>query len=306
MNVGPRWGVVLVATSLVWGASLGCHRERAETQQMLAAAVKSYEPLKPKVDLLRTTLSGIHKGADQLAGEVPGGQEFRSKLLTTDEVLGVADARIRWIGGQLAAAQTSGKKKEEIAELVNQVRTADADLEQVSKSAFDLLHEKARLERLGALYKAPYERVLSTGYRLKAATEGVEAHLIDFIEDPQRKVDKTTSFAFDRLLFVSGSADIDFPKSKSQLDNVVEILRAYPAVKLKLGGYTDNVGPAARNKKLSTDRAQAVRAALVQMGVRPARLEAEGYGSEHPVCPANDSEFCQAQNRRLTAHVTTK
>ena len=305
MNIGPRCGVVLIAASLAWGATLGCHRESAETQQLLASAVQAYEPLKPKVTQLRATLTGIQKGADELANQVPGGQEFRSKLMTTEEVLGVADARIRWMGGKLEAAKTSGKP-EEVKELVNQVKTATADLEQVNTSAFELVHERSRLERIGALYKAPYERELSTGYRVKAATEGVEAHLLDFIQDPKKKADKTTSFDFDRLLFLGGGADIDFPKSKSQLDNVVQILRAYPALKLKLGGYMDNAGPAARNKKLSVDRAQAVRTALIQMGTSPARLEAEGYGSEHPLCPANDSEFCQAQNRRITAHVTAK
>jgi outer membrane protein OmpA-like peptidoglycan-associated protein len=306
MNIGPRCGVVLVATSLVCGATLGCHRESAEIQQLVAATVQSNESLKPKVALLRTTLSGLQMGADELANQVPGGQEFRSKLLATEEVLGVTDARLRWIGGQLEAAQAPGKKKEEVTALADQVASAAADLEQVGKSAFELAHERARLERIGALYKAPYERALSTGYRVKAATDGVEAHLIDLIQDPQKKVDKTTLFDFDRLPFLAGGADLDLPKSKSQLDNVVEILRAYPAVKLKIGGHTDNAGPAVRNKKVSLDRAQVVRTALIQMGVSPARLEAEGYGSEHPVCPANDSQFCQAQNRRITAHVTAK
>jgi outer membrane protein OmpA-like peptidoglycan-associated protein len=306
MNIDRHCRVVLVATSLVCGATLGCHRESAETQQLLAATVQSYESLKPKVAGLQTTLAGIHKGVDEIANQIPGGQEFRSKVLATEEVLGVTDARMRWLSGQLQAAKTPDKKKEEVTALADQVTGAAADLEQVGKSAFELTHEKARLETLGALYKAPYERVLSTGYRVKAATTGVEAHLLDFIQDPKKKIDKTTLFDFDRLFFLGAGADIDFLKSKSQLDNVVEILRAFPTVKLKIGGHTDNAGPAARNKKLSTDRAQAVRTALIQMGVAPARLEAEGYGSEHPECPANDSQFCQAQNRRITAHVTAK
>ena len=60
-----------------------------------------------------------------------------------------------------------------------------------------------------------------------------------------------------------------------------QILKAYPAVKLKIGAYTD-AGPAARNKKLSTDRAQMVRTALIQMGVTPTRLEEEGYRGRAP------------------------
>jgi outer membrane protein OmpA-like peptidoglycan-associated protein len=306
MNVGPRCGLVSIATSLVCGATLGCHREKPETRPTVAAPVESYEVLKPKLAELQSTLAGIHKGTDEIAAEVPGGQQFRAKLLATEEVLGVTDARIKWLGGELDAVKTSPTNQDELAKLADQVTKTAADLGQVNTAALELIHEKSRLERVGALLKAPYERALSTGYRVKAATAGIEARLIDFIQDPKQKVDKTTWFDFDRLLFVGEGTDLDVPKSRSQLENVVQILRASPGVKLKIGAYTDNAGPAARDKKLSTDRAQAIRTALIQMGVNPARLEAQGYGSEHPVCPANDSEFCRARNRRSAVQVTAK
>jgi outer membrane protein OmpA-like peptidoglycan-associated protein len=305
MSVGPRCGVVLIAATLTCGATLGCHRGKPEAQQVPALPIESYEVLKPKVAELQRTLADVHKGIEEIAAEIPGGQEFRAKVLTTEEVLGVADARMKWLGGELDAAKTSPKKKEEIADLTDQVSKTAADLAQVNTAALELMHEKSRLQRVGALLKAPYEQVLSTGYRVKAATSGIEARLIAFLQDPKKKVDKTTWFDFDRLAFITESADIDFPSSRSQLENVVEILKAYPAVKLKIGAYTD-AGPAARNKKLSTDRAQMVRTALIQMGVTPTRLDEEGFGAEHPVCPANDSEFCRAQNRRTAVHVTAK
>ena len=74
-------------------------------------------------------------------------------------------------------------------------------------------------------------------------------------------------------------------------------------MKLKIGGYTDNTGAAAANKTLSKKRADAVVAALVAAGGDKARLAAEGYGQEHPVCPANDTEECKAQNRRIDVNV---
>jgi OOP family OmpA-OmpF porin len=214
----------------------------------------------------------------------------------------VADARTRWLGGQIDEAAKTAKKKEDLADLVDQIAKTAADLGQVSAAALDLTHEKARLERVGALLKAPYERTLPGGFRIKAASSGIEARLIDFIQGP-KKVDNATWFDFDRLQFFPEGADIDFRNSRDQLQNVVEILKAYPTVKLKVGGYTDS-GPSARNKKLSTDRAEAVRTALIQMGVPPARLEAHGYGADRPVCPANDTEFCRAQNRRIAVQVT--
>ena len=305
MNVGPRCRVVLIATSLMLGATLGCRRETPQAQVIPGLPLEAYETLKPKVAELQKMLADVHKGIDDIAAQIPGGQEFRAKVLATEEVLGVADARTRWLGGELEAAKTSPKKKEELADLSDQVTKTAADLAQVNSATLELMHEKGRLQRVGALLKAPYEQVLPTGYRVKAATSGIEAHLIAFIQDPKKKVDKATWFDFDRLVFIGESADIDFPNSRSQLENVVEILKAYPAVKLKIGAYTD-AGPPARNKKLSTARAQMVRTTLIQMGVTPKRLDAEGFGAEHPACPANDTEFCRAQNRRTAVQLTAK
>ena len=77
---------------------------------------------------MQRTLADVHKGTDDIAAEIPGGQEFRAKLLTTEEVMGVADARMKWLGGELEAAKTSPKKKEEIADLADQVTKTAADL----------------------------------------------------------------------------------------------------------------------------------------------------------------------------------
>ena len=305
MNVGPRRGVALLAATLSCGMALGCHRADAGARQALAAASASCDALKPTVARLQGAMADLHKGAEELAAAAPGGGEFRAKLLATDEVLGVADARMKWLGGELDAAKASGKqKKKEIAALAEQVAKTASDLGQVDTAAMQLLHEKARLDRLAALTKAPYERVLSTGYRIKAATTGLEARLIDFLQE-HKKVDPGTWLDFDRLVFVDAGSAVDLPQSRSQLENVVEILKAYPTVKLKIGGYTDGAGPAASQLKLSNTRAQAVRTALVQMGVKAERLQAAGYGAARPVCPANDTDDCRAQNRRIAVQVTS-
>ncbi len=303
MNVGPRRGVALLASALGFATALGCHRAEPEAQRLLAAASTSHAALEPTVARLQGALADLHKGAEELAAEVPGGGDFRSKLLATDEVVGVADARMKWLAGELEAAKASPRKKEELAALGDQVEKTETDLKQVDTAVLELLHEKARLGRVAGLIKAPYERVLSTGYRIKAATTGLEARLIAFIQE-HKKADPGAWFDFDRLVFVGSGTDVDVPQSRSQLENVVEILKAYPTVRLKIGGYTDSEGPAATRQKLSTSRAQAVRTALVQMGVEPGRLQAAGYGSARPACPANDTDDCRAQNRRIAVQIT--
>ena len=151
---------------------------------------------------------------------------------------------------------------------------------------------------------AGFSRMLSSGYEIKGEATGIESGLLGFIESAN-PVDKTTWSNFDRVTFRTGSAGIDMVKSNDQLMNLAEILMAYPKVKLKIGGYTDNVGEEAANMKLSTERAQAVRSALVAMGIAGDRLEAEGYGSQHPVGD-NATEEGRAQNRRIAVRVSEK
>lgn len=145
---------------------------------------------------------------------------------------------------------------------------------------------------------------LSSGFAMNVSSSGIENKLVQFIEDNTKAVDKTTWFSFDRLLFETGKSTLK-PESQDQLHNIAEIMKAFPNVEIKLGGYTDNVGDPAANVKLSTDRANNVMAELVKLGVAASRMKAEGYGQEHPVA-SNDTEEGRTQNRRIDIRVTKK
>ncbi|GAB3640806.1 sodium-translocating pyrophosphatase [Spirosoma arcticum] len=150
----------------------------------------------------------------------------------------------------------------------------------------------------------PTDLDLDGGVSLKGVdVDGIEANLLNFIKS-DKPVDKTTWFDFDRLTFETGSATLK-PESQEQLKNIAEILKAYPAVNVKLGGYTDNTGSADANLKLSNDRAKSVQAELVQLGIANSRLDAEGYGQENAIA-SNDTEEGRAQNRRISIRVTKK
>jgi OOP family OmpA-OmpF porin len=147
-------------------------------------------------------------------------------------------------------------------------------------------------------------RKLPDGTELNIPRLGIENKLLDFIEDHSRPVDKTTWFDFDRLTFDTGKATLQ-NSSAEQLQNIAAILKAYPNVKVKIGGYTDNTGNKEANLKLSQDRASNVMRELVQRGIDPSRLEAEGYGEDHPVADNSTPEGRQ-QNRRISLRVTAK
>lgn len=194
------------------------------------------------------------------------------------------------------------------------VRGVEKDLKGVGVALDSSMHAvgdalKATQEATNALKEASqalsgFMKKLPSGKEVKGNAEGIENQLIAFIES-DKPVDKTTWFNFDRLLFATNSAEIDMNTSKDQLTNMVDILNAYPKVKLRIGGYTDNTGSEAANLKLSKARADAVVQYLVGQGIAQARLSAEGYGSRHPVA-GNDTEEGRAQNRRIAVRVTEK
>ncbi|MCF8383551.1 MAG: DUF937 domain-containing protein [Chlorobium sp.] len=145
---------------------------------------------------------------------------------------------------------------------------------------------------------------LPNGVKLNIPEFGIERKLIAFIEDATKPADKETWFSFDRIVFDTGKATLK-PESQEQLDNISEILKAYPAVELKFGGYTDNTGDPQANLKLSQARAETVMAEIVKLGTDKARLAAEGYGEQHPVAD-NATEEGRQRNRRVDCRVSKK
>ena len=145
---------------------------------------------------------------------------------------------------------------------------------------------------------------LPDGVVLTVPARGAEAALLAFLEDPYRLADQTTWFELDGIVFEAGSARLS-PASADQLDALAAILRAWPTVLLKIGGYTDDSGDRGANRRLSQARAEAVREALVAQGVGERRIEAEGYGEQFPVA-SNDTEEGRHRNRRIDIRVTAK
>jgi OOP family OmpA-OmpF porin len=149
-----------------------------------------------------------------------------------------------------------------------------------------------------------FKTKLPDGVELNIPQFGIENKLISFLNDSSKPVDTTTWFNFDRLLFDTGQATLQ-PSSQEQLGNIAAILKAYPNVHVKIGGYTDNTGDAAANLALSEARAKNVMDALVAAGIDPSRLESKGYGDQYPVGD-NNTEEGRAQNRRIALLVTQK
>jgi OmpA-OmpF porin, OOP family len=100
------------------------------------------------------------------------------------------------------------------------------------------------------------------------------------------------------LLFNSGSAALN-PESAPTLREMASMLVLHPDLRLRIEGYTDNVGSKDANMTLSAQRAAAVKAALVNgFQIPPNRLDSKGMGDSKPIRKDDTAEGRQT-NRRV-------
>jgi len=215
-------------------------------------------------------------------------------------------AAVWWILGRTGCNKTSGTHmtdslSSKVDSMSNKVDSATGAVKAAAGVVAGKLNEAGDFVRdLGTSQM----KKLPDGTEINIGENSVESRLISFIEDKNKPVDKTTWFTFDRLYFETGKSILK-AESQEQLKNIAAILKAYPNVHLKLGGYTDNTGDAAVNKKISNERANSAMQELLKLNVDAKRLEAEGYGQDHPIA-SNDTPEGRAQNRRIDIRVTQK
>jgi OmpA-OmpF porin, OOP family len=155
---------------------------------------------------------------------------------------------------------------------------------------------------------APMDLELPGGAKLAGvATNGFENTLVNFIKTGAiDTVNKGANwFDLHNVQFVSGKT-IYAGTAEAQVKNAGAILKAYPNVKIKIGGYTDASGDAAKNKALSQSRADKVKADIVAAGAKADQVvEAVGYGSEFAKAAAGD-KVGMASDRKVAVKVAVK
>lgn len=87
-------------------------------------------------------------------------------------------------------------------------------------------------------------------------------------------------------------------EGKNVVDEITNALKKDISLKISIDGYTDNIGDAAHNTKLSNDRANAVMNALIANGIAKERLTAKGFGAAQPLVE-NNTDAQRAKNRRV-------
>ncbi len=103
------------------------------------------------------------------------------------------------------------------------------------------------------------------------------------------------------FLFDLNSAELH-PAAYEDLKRIAKVLKEYPQTKIKVEGFTDSTGTASYNLWLSQRRADAVKNALINLGISPYRIIAIGYGEARPRA-SNATPTGRQLNRRVEIYI---
>jgi outer membrane protein OmpA-like peptidoglycan-associated protein len=130
------------------------------------------------------------------------------------------------------------------------------------------------------------------------------ASIIDEIktQDIPRPIDEKLNPKGVQVIYFEQSDFFLTKLAKIKLDSIRKILVAYPKLKIKITGYTDNVGNPRLNETLSEYRAKVTLNYFTTTGIDPKRLKWEGLGDKKPAS-TNDTEENKHKNRRVELEI---
>lgn len=314
---------------------MGCSKpEKAEiiTTESSASSVASEtvktESIQNTFDLSQIPISNITLGQFPYIS-LPNGYQFHDATKVNFEKIPFwTGQHIQNIEGQLysAAIQQNEDYKEgsflelqrNLENVIQQLGGKQITMSKIPQQALDKLPQKFQVDYvagLGDVFNNPTQtfvvrqankniwfQLTQTGNGnaglLVAETKPVEitAKVLNSDQlktalDKENKVNIEVNFATDQANIL--------PESQAQIEQVIQLLKNNPELKLTINGHTDGSGDAKHNQALSEQRANAVVKALTDnTGIQQNRLTAKGFGDTQPVAE-NSTENGKALNRRV-------
>jgi len=214
---------------------------------------------------------------------------------------------------QAAEDQIAAEKRAAVDKLAQQQQQAaqreaelkaqqEAEAKQAAESSALAAQEaQARAQAEAAQKKAQDEAAKSAAAAAQAQLEQkqLRAQLLTQLNAVLQTVDTPRGLVVTMadVLFASGKYELSQDASL-KLARLSGVILAHPGLKLRIEGHTDSTGSEAFNLTLSGQRSDAVRAFLVEQGLKPEDVTSAGMGQDNPVA-SNDTGAGRQQNRRV-------
>lgn len=196
---------------------------------------------------------------------------------------------------QVAIAEETAKRK--AAEM--EITSASAQRDQIRLAARTAEVEAARRQAELAQQTAEQQAARAEAARRQAETaqQRIAQQEMQLKELEAKKTDRGLVITLGDVLFSVNKAELS-PGGMRNVRKLADFLNRYPQRKVLIEGHTDSTGSHSINQPLSERRADAVRTALIDMGVGSDRIETRGYADAYPV--ANNRTAAGRQlNRRV-------
>ncbi|MEQ8741758.1 OmpA family protein [Parasphingorhabdus sp.] len=231
--------------------------------------------------------------------------EIGSKILT-----GAAATVILALVGHVATGETfiSGLEQQARTELAARgldAATVSFGHAPLSRDAIldGELADASKLEALEVVMSIPGVSSASwKGEKAKESAESGDSSSAALTAADQEKIARCQSdvdqiIKVRKINFRSGSAYVSL-ESRQILDQLAKVLQACEGLSITVEGHTDDNGDSDVNRVMSQERADRIKAGLVERGIAETLITATGYGSERPRAKGSDAA-ADAQNRRI-------
>ena len=256
------------------------------------------------------------RGADKYAPEIYSKAEASLKIVENslaakaDKNAVISTARQTAQFSEDARALAAQRQEEERVAKEREDAAAKAKAEAEARAAVEATEAKRKADaeaqrqaELSAakegLMQAKEQAAKAEAERVRKAAEALRAQLLEQFNRILETRDTPRGLVVNMgdVLFDTGKFDLR-SEAREKLAKLSGIVLAHPGLKLAIEGYTDSTGSDELNRKLSQDRADAVRSYLTEQGLPQDSVTAQGFGKSEPVADNNTAAGRQ-KNRRV-------
>lgn len=245
-------------------------------------AVAQYAPVE-----FRQATAALDR-ANEAAARKDDASEVDKLAYIAKQRIGVAQEVAKQKGAEAQVADAARQRDQ----IRLDARTAEAENAKRSAEQAQAQAETARSQADAA--RMATEAQASAARDAQAKADALAAQLADL---QAKQTERGIVITFGDVLFNTDQAVLT-EGGQHTLRKLADVLKQNPDRNVMVEGFTDSTGTSAHNLELSQRRAEAVRSALMGMGIEGTRVATRGYGEAYPVA-GNDSAGSRQLNRRV-------